>query len=268
MFGVNAGGNGGGSMVSRFSLVVFFSLLLSSLSAWGAPLKIRTLSQEGYEAKFLPSNTHKPGICIEIMRAIEKIDPDIKFVGVSELAPTSRIEEGLLYGDIDVFFGHLKTPERQAKYLYTAPHLYKVPMVLVARVGDAVQVNNWDDVRRLGGNGVVLVVKGTGQVDYLKSLGGLIVDDQSRLISSNFKKLLAGRGRFYYGSENTVREAMENSGFGSQLKVLPLNFAHEPLYPSFSRKTSPEVVKRITDSLKKLESTGELKRIRARYSLH
>lgn len=253
-------------MCSKKSLILgFFLAVLFSLQASAAPMVVRTYSQEGFEAKYAPSNPQRPGICIEIMRAIEKIDPQIKFVGLDELATTARVEEGLIHGQIDVFFGHIKTPDRAEKYVMPGPFLYKISQVLVVRRNDPVQVTAWDDVRKLGKDGVVLVVKGIGQVDYLNSLGGIIIDDNSRLISANLKKLIAGRGRFYYGSENTVKEAIKLFGLESQVKILPHRFQKEALYASFSRKAPPEIVNRITENLGKLERNGELRRIRARY---
>ncbi|SFN11689.1 glutamate/aspartate transport system substrate-binding protein [Formivibrio citricus] len=237
------------------------------LPASAAPMVVKTYSQEGFEAKYAPGSTQRPGICIEIMRAIEKLDPGVKFIGVDEMATTARVEEGLTHGQIDVFFGHIKTPDRAARFVFSGPYLYKINQVLVARKDDTVQVNDWDDVRKLGANGVVLAVKGIGQVDYLKSLGGIIVDDNSRLISANLKKLVAGRGRFYYGSENSVREAIEKLGMESQVRILPKRFQKEAIYVSFSRKAPPELVNRINEDLARLERNGELRKIRTRYQV-
>lgn len=249
----------------RFVVWLCLGGLLSS--AWAAPLQVKTFSQEGYLAKYAPNNPERPGICIEIMRAIEKLDPGISFVGLNELATTARIEQGLQHGDIDVFFGHLKTRERQSKFLFAGPPLYVVAEVLVVRKDDPVRVRDWSDVQRLGQDGVVLVVKGAGQVEYLRSVGGLRIDDNSRLISTNLRKLQAGRGRFYFGSENTVSQAIKSMRLESEVKILPLRFQREGLFASFSRKTDPALVKRVVDALNKLESNGELKRIRSRYQI-
>lgn len=251
----------------KLLLLGIVATTLFCLPASAAPMAIRTYSQEGFEAKYAPGNPQRPGICIEIMRAIEKLDPGVKFVGVDEMATTARVEQGLTHGQIDVFFGHIKTPERAAKFIFSGPHLYKISQVLVVRRGDPIEVNDWDDVRKLGKDGVVLTVKGIGQVDYLKSLGGITVDDNSRLISANLKKLVAGRGRFYYGSENSVREAIEILGMESQVKILPKRFQKEAIYVSFSRKAPPELVSRINENLARLERNGELRKIRARYQV-
>ena len=244
---------------------VVWLLVFASTLVRGEPLVIRTLAQDGFTAKFNFENKAKPGIVIEIFRAIEKIDPGVKFVGYEVKASTARVEDSVVTGEVDTFFGLVKTPERTHKYQYVDTPLYTTRGILVARANDPVQIRGWDDIRVLGDAGGVLVARGTSHASHLKSLGGLSVDDQSATTVGNLRKLLAGRGRFFFASDINAAEEIRALKLDAQVKILPVNFWETQIYAVFSRKTHPAIVKRISDDLKMLEKTGELKKIYARY---
>lgn len=256
-------------MDMRFLTGIFLlmSMLLSANErALAEPfMAVRTISQEGFSAKFNPENEHKPGIMIEIFRAIEQIDAGVKFVGYEAKGATARVEEELVTGEIDVFFGLAKTPERVQKYRYIDPPLYSTRSVLAVRADDSVQIAGWDDVRALGGGGVVLVVRGTSHAQHLWAQKGLLIDDQAVTTPANIRKLLAGRGRFFFASDINMAEEIQTMGIAAQVRILPVRFWETGIYAVFSKKAPSVMVKRITDDLRKLERSGELKKIRARY---
>lgn len=245
--------------------LVLGMLLVSGGVSFAAPLEVRTISQEGFSAKFNPENEQRPGIMIEIFRAIERIDPGVKFVGYKAKGSTVRVEEELQTGEIDVFFGLAKTSLRAARYHFVEPPLYTTHSVLAVRADDPVQIMSWDDVRALSENGIVLVVRGTSHAQYLWTQGGLLIDDQAVTTPANLRKLLAGRGRFFFGSDINVAEEIEALSVAAQVRILPVRFWETGIYAVFSRKASPAMVKRISDAIRKLDRSGELKKIRARY---
>lgn len=243
-------------------------LSLGSGMTFAEPLRLRTFSQEAFFAKYNLGNPQRPGICIEIIRAIERLDPGLKIMGLETKASTARIEVALATGKIDVFFGLIKTRERAANFVVAGDPLFNTAQLLVARKNDPVEINDWDDVRKLGKNGVVLVNEGTGQAFYLKEQGGLLIDDQGLTGHVNLRKLIMGRGRLFYASDMYVAEELAlNNKLASEVRILPQRFQREGIYTMFSRKASPELINRIAENLKKLERSGEMKRIRARYFL-
>ncbi|SFN34608.1 ABC-type amino acid transport substrate-binding protein [Formivibrio citricus] len=247
-------------------LLVLGMLSVPGGAALAEPLvEIKTISQEGFSAKFNPENEQRPGIMIEVFRAIERIDPGVKFVGYEAKGATARVEEELQTGEIDVFFGLAKTPLRATRYLYVEPPLYITRSILAARADDPVQIMGWDDVRALGEKGIVLVVRGTSHAQYLWTQGGLLIDDQAVTTPSNLRKLLAGRGRFFFGSDVNVAEEIETLKVATQVRILPVRFWETGIYAVFSKKASPAMVKRVGDAIRKLDRSGELKKIRARY---
>ncbi|SFN38733.1 glutamate/aspartate transport system substrate-binding protein [Formivibrio citricus] len=240
-----------------------FFVLAGLVSA--QPLLVRTIAQEGYRGKFNGENPVKPGICLEIIRAIERIDPQLKFIGLERKGSMARIETDLEAGEIDVAWGLMKNERRMATFILSDTILYPSAQVLVVRADDPVVVNNWDDVRKLGRDGIVITAAKAAQPEYLKSLGGLIIDDNSNSSVANLRKLIAGRGRFVYGTDFNMVEDIAALGIQDQVKFLPIRFQVGGMHAAFSRKASPAIVKRINAALKKLDTSGELKRIRAHY---
>lgn len=252
--------------VSRWLSMGFLAFL--PVWACAAPILVKTLSQKNYPAKYDPSNPAKPGICLEIIRAIERIDPQINFTGLDTLVTTSRALDHLTHGEIDVFFGFLKTPHRVAAVNFIEPPLFSMPQVLIVRRDDSVRLDSWDDVRALGRNGTVLAVANSGQAVFLRKQPGIFVDDSGFTVMTNLKKLLAERGRFIYVSENNARAGIESLGASGQVKILrPPFLSNDNLYVAFSRQTSPDVVKRVVGAIRKLERNGEMKKIRQRYDV-
>lgn len=248
------------------SKVFFAVMLFGSTATWANVTPLKTMSQDGFRAKFNLENPQKPGICIEIIRAIEKLDPKLKFSGLEAKGSTARVETELANGAIDVFFGLIKTPEREAKFNWVPIPLFVNSQVLVARKNDSFTFNNWDDLRRLGKNGTILVNRSSAQSQYLRSLGGLEIDDQSIHVSANLRKLLSERARVYYVSDLYVLEEIEAQGLSKDLKILPPRFEREALYVFFSKKILVADINRVTNALKELEKNGELARIRKRYA--
>ncbi|HEX7646042.1 MAG TPA: ABC transporter substrate-binding protein, partial [Noviherbaspirillum sp.] len=139
-------------------------------------MELRTAAQIASDPKFVAVQERGTpavgGICVDILRALEKTDPEMKFTGDQNWQPLVRMEAGMASGDIDVICGLLRTKAREARYTYIEPPLFPVTYHLVVRADDDVQINSWDDVRALGVHGVVLVNNGFGIIDRLESTAG------------------------------------------------------------------------------------------------
>lgn len=248
------------------SFILFWIICTISFSGFAKTIIIKTVSQEGFTSKYNLSNKEKSGICIDIIRAIEKIDPEVKFVGLESSDVTARIEESLGNGVIDCFFGLARTDERANRFILLEPPLYSSNQCLFVRNGDSVIINSFDDVKKLGKAGVILVIRGTTQEAYLKSIGGLIIDNGSVDTVGNLKKLMSDRGRFYYGSDINTIEEINYKVFKKSLKVLPVRFQPSDICIAFSKQSMSKVVVRIQKDLKKLYDSGKLTKIYQKYT--
>lgn len=228
---------------------------------------LRTVSQDS-QPKFIRNADGQPtGISIDVMRAIQKLDPSISFVGEERFMPLRRIERQLENGEIDVFFGFVRNKYRRDHFAFIEPPLYKSTPVLVARRNDPINIKRLEEIRALGDEGVVMVTTGYAQVEHLRSLG-LIVDDRGASLDQNLQKLIRGRGRFIFHPEIGVSEMSETKPpeLTDAIRILPTRFNEQGRYIAFSRTVPEATVKKVKMALDQLSASGELRRIVKKYN--
>ena len=250
---------------SRSSGAAVLSALLT-LTAAAAPAQavapIRTAAQEATAPKFVQlkrgGKIEVGGICIDIMRAIERVEPDIRFVGDQMWLPFARLLASLAAGELDAACGLLRTDQRQAQFDYLDPALMRVDYRLVVRVDDPIQPEQWDDVRKLGLQGRILVIHGYGIATVLERLGGLSIDAGARDASANLDKLVAGRGRFYIDRSPGIETSIARHGLQGKVKLLPTVMHSERLYMVLSKRLDPALREKIRRAIARLDADGEL----------
>lgn len=251
----------------RRAAAAALALLLWAGGAGAADL--RTAAQDATAPKFVarhgPAGAQVVGLCIDILHAIERLDPELRFVGTQHWLPMPRVEAGLAAGTLDVACALLRTPEREARFLFIEPALFPANFYLAVRADDQVRVKDWDDVRRLGAQGTVLVMHGFGIAQRLKRIGGLRVDDGGNDSATNFNKLLAGRGRFYLHRAPGIQWEISRAGMDNRIKLLSPPILSEGLHMIASRKLAPELAERLRAAIVQLRADGALERLRAKW---
>ncbi|WP_229219486.1 ABC transporter substrate-binding protein [Duganella sp. BJB1802] len=245
--------------------VYVFSAMLSLLSTAGdgiAATDIRTAAQQGTEPKFQGAGDGRvAGVCIDIMRAIERLDSGLRFTGDQVWQPLPRIYSSLDRGMQDASCGLSRNPERERKYLFVGPALFTIRYYLVARIDDTAVVGSWDDLRRLEPDNVVLANRGFAGVGILEQAGVARIDAGAGDPKLNLQKLLAHRGRFFFHRTPGLKTLLERAGVAAKVKILPTEMAASPLYFMVSRRFDPALAERLRAALQTLEKSGELERI-------
>jgi polar amino acid transport system substrate-binding protein len=248
-------------LCARIGAVLFLSIASSGF----ALTEIRTVAQEATEPKFVvlkqSGKTSVGGLCIDIMRAIERVAPDLKFVGDQNWEPLVRVEAGVANNTLDAACGFLRNSLREAKFNYIEPALFPVHYYLAVRIDDNVQVNNWDDVRKLGDQGTILVINGFGMIKRLNDIGGLKVDSGANDSKTNLEKLVAGRGRFYIHRVPGMLTEISKAGMQGKVKLLSTPIHSEKFHMVVSRELPMDTVEKIRRAIALLEKTGELKKM-------
>lgn len=234
-----------------------------SLSFQLSASNIRTLSQDS-QPKFIQGQGGMTGLCIDIFRAIEKVDPSLKTVVPHTFTPLPRIELMMEEGSIDVVCGLADTKGRREKMDIIAIPLYTTSLVLAARMDETANPKTFEELRKLGDDVVVLTVTQTVQADFATA-AGLKVDSQARDTSQNLQKLVRGRGRFILHNDFALVDEIERDKLGDKVKLLSGSFATEGRYMYVSRKASPDIKNKMIAALDKLSRSGELVRIFAPY---
>ena len=244
---------------------LFLFAILAGFPFAHAVTELRTAAHESTEPKFVSvgesASKSVTGICVDIFRAIERVEPSVRFVGEQTWMPMARHETEIASGSQDVACGLIRTSDREAKFIYLEPALFTVNYMLVARSNDSVQINNWDDVRKLGADGAVLVTAGHGPARHLGLLGGLTIDSGGKTAVSNLQKLVAGRGRFIYHRNPGITGEIRRAGFSDKVKVLPTVMHATKLYMLVGKHVPKATVSKIQSALMQLEKKGELVRL-------
>jgi glutamate/aspartate transport system substrate-binding protein len=241
-------------------------VLLSALLSGGAGMaatEVRTAAQVGTEPKFQADERSGTvvGICIDIMNAVERVDPSLRFSGHQAWQPLARIYSSIDRGTQDASCGLSHSPERDKKYVFVGPPLFTIRYHLIARIDDPVSIASWDDVRKLEPDGVVLANRGFAGVTVLEKAGVRLIDASAASPQLNVQKLLAHRGRLFFHRSPGLQATLNRTGYGARVRILPMEMASSPLYFVVGRHLDAGVVERLRAALQTLEKSGELERI-------
>lgn len=228
-------------------------------------LELKTRGQDETEPKFMVTSGKVSGSCVEIFRAIEKTDPELHIVGDQDMVPLKRLEMMLDAKDADIACGLVHNAERDKKFVFIDPPLFQVNNVLIVRADDLVSVGSWDDVRKLGTDGLVLGNAGRGPVAKLKKMEGVLVDDSAKGTEQNLQKLMLGRGRFFYHRTPGAMSEIRQAKLEGKVKVLPVALSSDDYLMMLGRHVPAATASRLTAALNKLKASGELKAIADRW---
>lgn len=253
-------------MIRRRPLLACTLALASGAAAAGETL--RTVAQAGMGLKFNLGGDGPQGFCVDYIRALQRADPGLQFSGLDEALPLMRIESDLAAERIDLFFALLKTRERAARFRFVdAPALYNVRHQVAVRADDPVDVRSFDDIRALGAEGVVLATRASAYQSFLAEQPGLIVDAGAADTAQNLRKLIGGRGRFFYQADATLRHAIDAEGLQGRVRILPTVFRADSQLLAHAPGLAPERLARVVAGMRALEVNGTAARLRAAYAL-
>ena len=99
-------------------------LVLIAMAFPALAIDLRTAAQESVPKYFKLEDNTMGGICVDIIKAIEDIEPRITIHGYQEFLPFKRLQNNLRSGQLDVFFGLKMTEERREIYQFLEIPLY------------------------------------------------------------------------------------------------------------------------------------------------
>jgi polar amino acid transport system substrate-binding protein len=234
----------------------------------GAPARAQTLAvriagQEALAPKWVYLGNRVDGICPDMLAAVERIEPRLRFSGYRQSRSLPGLEAGLDDNSIDVACALNASPRRRAVAVQAGPAVYVVRHRLVGRRDDAADVRSVEDLVRL--RALVVGQRGAVFTERLKA-AGVKIDDATDDNDVNLRKMLAGHGRFVDINEITLQHYLRSDDLGWRVRILPPVLAEEPAYFWVSRKADPAIARLLGPALNKLEASGELGRIYARYA--
>jgi polar amino acid transport system substrate-binding protein len=255
-------------MTTCLRLLCLLLPLLCGVVPGGAAsaVTLRVAAQEGTEPKFIAaSGGAVVGLCIDILRAIEKQEPGLTFTGDQHWMPLVRVYTELARGDQDAACGVQRTADRERKFTFLEPALFPINYMLLARADDPVVINSWDDVRQLGPTTVVLANRGFASVQILEAAGGLQVDARSASPPMNLQKLIAGRARLFLHRTPGLQAFLVRAGAADKVRILPAVLASTHLYLVLGKHVDRDTAARVQHALTQLDKAGELERLLRRW---
>lgn len=231
-------------------------------AAAGPVVTLRVAAQAGTDPKFIDAGDGRViGVCIDILRTIERIDPGLVFVGDQQWLPLVRAHAEVVNHQHDALCAIQRTPEREVQYNYIDLPLLPLRFHLLARADDPVVIRSWDDVRKLGANGVILTNRGFGTTEALERIGNLRFSASAADPMNNLQKLVARRGRFFLHRGPGLKSFVQRSGYGAKVKILPQVMYQTETYMAMGTHVDPAVTARVRRAVEQMERTGELARL-------
>ena len=241
--------------------------LLAAFLCLAAPaqeVRLRTVQQAGATVKYDPEGApRKPGLCIEILRAVETLEPSLRFTGLDRLMPLKRVERLLAEGQVDAFFCLLKSPEREKQWRYAPVPLYVIRHVVVQRADDARQFDTLAQLAAASRAKRVLVMRGTAIARHLLQAGVAIAEVASE--HEALQMLTMGRADLIYGQDINLRHHIAHGHLGDRMKVGSTVFQEEPQFLALRADLPAAVEEKLTQALRKLERDGLLRQLTEKY---
>ncbi len=241
--------------------------LLSALLSLAAPaqeLTLRTVQQASSTVKYDPDGSPlKPGLCLEILRAVERQDPGLHFTGLDQQVPLKRVERLLADGLVDAFFCLLKSPEREKQWRYVPVPLYTIRHVVVQRADDPRNPDSLADLAALSRHKPVLVMRGTAVARRLIAAHVTVAEVGSE--REALQMLALGRADAIYGQDINLQHHVLESKFGDKLKIGRTAFLEEPQFLALRADLPAAYEERLTQALRKLEKDGTLRQLAEKY---
>lgn len=251
-------------MLRRSWLLSGFLGALGGAQAQPQALTLRTVQQSGSLVKYDPGgNPARPGLCLEILRAVETTDPGLQFTGLEQQVPLKRVERLLAEGMVDVFFCLLKSPEREKQWRYAPVPLYGVHHVVAQRADDPRRFNSLADLAAASRTKRVLVMRGTALARRLTVADVAIAEVASE--REALQMLTLSRADAIYGQDINLRRQIADARLGDKVTIGSTIFQDEPQYLALRADLPAAHEDRITQALRKLEREGTLRQLADKY---
>lgn len=238
--------------------------LLLCLPTQAEELRLRTVQQGGSPVKYDPNGpADRPGICMEVIRAVQRLDPGLQFSGLDQQVPLKRVELMLADGLVDVFFCLLKSPERERQWRYAAVPLYTIRHVIVQRADDPRHLDTLPELAAASRHKRVLVMRGTALARRLLEAGVAITEVGSE--REALQMLSLGRADVIYGQDVNLRRHVLEARLADKTKFGRTVFQEESQYVALRADLPAAHEERLTQALRRLERDGTLRALAEKY---
>lgn len=227
-------------------------------------LTLQTVQQASSVVKYDPDGApQRAGLCMDVLRAVERTDPGLRFTGLDQVIPLRRVERLLAEGQIDVFFCLLRSPERERQWRYVPVPLYPVRHVIAQRVDDTRSVDSLLELATMSQVKPVLVTRGSVLGRRLETMGVNLAEVGSE--REALQMLALGRTDAIYGQDINLMRHIRDAHLADKVRLGRTVFLEEAQFLAVRKDLPAAVVERLTDALRKLERDGVLRLLNEKY---
>ncbi len=237
-------------------IFIFTFLFILQLSLFSAKIILKTAAQDS-PPKYFKRNNKMQGICVDIIKEIEKVDKNIKIVGYENFLPFKRIQLYLKNGVLDIFIGFAKSKIREKLYNFIEIPLYPVYLIYAIRAND--------NVTDFKNNGKILTVKGTYINKFLQKLN-LDINDSALTIENALKMLLYKRGRFVFYHNLGLIYTAKKKNLMKKIKIINKPLTKYYHYVVLSKRVPYSIYKELKEDIIKLRNNEILEKIYKKYT--
>lgn len=250
-------------MLRRLGWGLSVGLALATASP-AQELTLRTVQQASSVVKYDPDGApQRPGLCMEVLRAVERTDPGLRFTGLEQVMPLRRVERLLAEGQIDAFFCLLRSPERERQWRYVPVPLYAVRHVIAQRADDNRGVDSLLDLATMSQVKPVLVTRGSVLGRKLETVGVNLAEVSSE--REALQMLVLGRTDAIYGQDINLARHIRDAHLADKVRLGRTVFLEDAQFLAVRHDLPGAIVDRLTDALRKLERDGVLRLLSEKY---
>lgn len=259
---------------------VVVALLIVNISQVRA-FEIRIVPHDSFPKYYFIETDGKKsmqGLCIDILHAIERVEPSVQFVISDKIVPVKRRWAFLKAGKIDAIICSSSNAERLKEFNFVKTPLYQLNRVIGMRRNDPTQIASFDDIRALDNSklkvcengkrppkGTILTLLGSGGSRYIDAQGGLI-NKPAHTIPEALKQLVDCEAQFIYYHDLGLKSRIKQMGLQDQLKVLPESFRVYYHRIAFGKSVPHEVVDKVDAAVVRITASGEIARLYSKYT--
>lgn len=237
---------------------------LLALPAQAEDVVLRTAQQSGSLVKYDPDGgPNRPGLCMEVLQAVQRMDPGLQFTGMEQQVPLKRVERLLADGLVDAFFCLLKSPEREKQWRYVPIPLYTIRHVIVQRADDPRNLDTLHELAESSKRKPVLVTRGTALARRLVQAEVAVAEVGSE--REALQMLLMNRADVIYGQDINLLRHISDARLGTKMKLGRTVFQEEAQYLALRADLPVAHEERLTQALRRLERDGVLRALGEKY---
>ncbi|MCL6416799.1 transporter substrate-binding domain-containing protein [Aestuariirhabdus sp. Z084] len=251
-----------------FKRIVRCCLLMAIFCLCGAvkAMPLTTVAQDSRPKYMQDNQGDMQGVAVDILRALEQQDPELKIEGYDRLVPLTRIKRMLKEGFIDLFAGLAYTPERERDFRYLKPPLYRLRYIAVVRADFPLDKDRLATIEELASQGRMISLFGTAASDYLLRRG-ISVDDGAKNVEAMLLKLLAKRGDILFYHDLGLLHTIDELELNDQVQVVSMSYRSYDHYLVVSEQLEQPYLDRLQRALQAIHDNGVLEAIGQRYHL-